>query len=88
MVETSQWEKYTEKADFKFHKSLHNKTHSSLYNVCSYLGNGTFTSARQFSLLVDVQVSADWFLSLTLKTLKLCAVAEGIRHDNIFIEVI
>lgn len=69
--------------------SYQNTFHIYIYTyICSYLGNGTLTSASQFSLLVHLHISADWFLTLISKTLKLRAVAEGVWHDNIFIEVI
>lgn len=86
MMTTLPWKKYIKKKNYEFHKSLLNKIHS-LY-ICSYLGNSTFTSL--------VAVFTAWKSShfcrlisfVTLKTLKLCAVAEGVWHDNVFIEVV
>lgn len=90
MVETSPRKKYTAKIDFEFHRSLLNKTHYIyIYMLLPRLQHIYICSASysfyclQFFMFLQIGSSF-----LILKTLKLCAVAEGVRQDNIFIEVI
>lgn len=82
------WKKCTEKTDIlNFTKAFLTK-YIPHTRTSSYQGHSTFLCAHDGFHCYRASCHVERFFSGILTTLKLCAVAEVVWHDNIFIEVI